>query len=218
MNYLNIKTQLFLVLFASLLFQGCQTMAEPELVNSETKPQSLITDITEMPEEDVSEYEQIGLVFMREEEKLARDVYIALNLKWNMRVFANISGSEQKHMDAIKSLLDKYGIEDPVGDDSIGVFENEDLQYLYDSLTVKGSESVIDALYIGALIEEIDILDLKRELSENVDSEDIKFVYENLLNASNNHLRAFVRNISRLGIEYEPQLLDYEEYLEIINN
>ena len=193
-------------------------MAEPELVNSETKPQSLITDITEMPEEDVSEYEQIGLVFMREEEKLARDVYIALNLKWNMRVFANISGSEQKHMDAIKTLLDKYGIEDPVGNDSIGVFENEDLQYLYDSLTVKGSESVIDALYIGALIEEIDILDLKRELSENVDSEDIKFVYENLLNASNNHLRAFVRNISRLGIEYEPQLLDYEEYLEIINN
>ena len=65
------------------------------------------------PTEDLSTVEMEALQFMREEEKLARDVYLRLHQQWNMQVFANIAKSEQRHMDAMKCLLDKYELADP---------------------------------------------------------------------------------------------------------
>jgi hypothetical protein len=154
---------------------------------------------------------------MREEEKLARDVYITLNELWNRRVFGNISGSEQRHMDAIKTLIDRYQLDDPVGVDSLGMFKNKTLQELYNKLIEQGSVSLIEALKVGALIEEIDILDIQNELNEQVDNQDINFVYSNLLKGSYNHLRAFVRNLNRTGVIYIPQKLSENEYLSIIS-
>lgn len=159
-----------------------------------------------------------GLIFMREEEKLARDVYLTFNNLWNQRVFENISESEQRHMDALKIILDNYGITDPVSTDSVGVFTNTTLQELYDTLIEQGSANLIDALKAGALIEEIDILDLRKELDENVSSDDLRIVYENLLRGSRNHLRAFNRNLAAEGIEYIPQKLPLEDFNEIINS
>lgn len=121
-------------------------------------------------------------------------------------------------MDAIKTLLDRYELDDPVGIDSIGVFKNATLQDLYNTLINQGSVSLVEALKVGALIEEIDILDIQYELDENVDNEDVTFVYDNLLRGSRNHLRAFVRNLSRQGIDYTPVKLSEEQYLTIINS
>ena len=45
-------------------------------------------------------------------------------------------------------------------------------------------------LLVGALIEEVDINDIQKELDEHVDNQDIVFVYDNLINGSYNHLRA----------------------------
>jgi len=134
-----------------------------------------------------------ALVFMYQEEKLARDVYLTLNDKWGARVFENISSSEQKHMDAVKSLLNKYNIEVPVLDDTIGVFENEELQALYDELVEKGLTSLNDAYEVGVTIEETDIADLEERM-ENATS-DIQRVFSNLLRGSNNHLSAFNRQL-----------------------
>ncbi len=120
-------------------------------------------------------------------------------------------------MDAIKTLLDRYELDDPVGIDSIGVYKNEILQDLYNVLIEQGNVSLIEALKVGALIEEIDILDIQHELDEHVDNQDVSFVYDNLLKGSRNHLRAFVRNLSRQGVEYTPQKLSEEQYLAIIN-
>ena len=174
--------------------------------------------IMNMPKEDISDEEKKGLVYMREEEKLARDVYLALNNKWNMRIFSNISQSEQRHTDAIQILLQKYEITDPVVNDSIGVFTNKTLAGLYTTLTMKGDISLVEALKVGALIEEVDIIDLQKELDDNVDNADIKYVYQNLLNGSYNHLRAFVRNLSRQGITYKPVKLSAEQYNAIIGS
>ena len=121
-------------------------------------------------------------------------------------------------MDAIKTLLDRYELDDPVGIDSIGVYKNEILQDLYNVLIEQGNVSLIEALKVGALIEEIDILDIQHDLDENVDNEDVAFVYDNLLRGSRNHLRAFVRNLSRQGVEYAPLKLSEEQYLAIINS
>ncbi len=158
-----------------------------------------------------------GLKFMREEEKLARDVYITLNATYNYRVFANISRSEQVHMNAVKFLLDRYNLEDPVGDNPIGVFTNTELQELYNNLVAQGNVSGEAALRVGAAIEEIDILDLFERIEGAQEYADIVWIYSHLENGSENHLRAFVRNLAVMGVTYEPQYLDEETYDNIIN-
>ncbi len=175
-------------------------------------------EILSFPLSDLTEGEISGLAFMREEEKLARDVYRVLYSKWNLRVFNNITSSEQRHMDAIKVLINKYSLLDPVVSDETGSFENPELKELYEELILKGEKSIEDALAVGAAIEEIDILDLVEQLSDVVKSEDIAFVYENLKKGSENHLRAFTKNLNRYGIEYQPVYLEKSYYDEIISS
>ena len=131
--------------------------------------------------------ESATLTFMREEEKLARDVYLFLFDVWGKRVFSNIAASEQNHMDALKRMLDKYGLPDPILGE--GVFRDPELQELYDLLVFLGIGSLEDALLVGALIEEVDIEDLELALIES-SRDDLDRVYGNLMAGSVNHLRA----------------------------
>jgi hypothetical protein len=154
---------------------------------------------------------------MREEEKLARDTYILFYDLFGQPNFNNISKSEQAHMDAILYLLDKYNREDPAKDNGIGVFRNQDLQQLFDDLQEMGETDKVSALKVGALIEETDILDIQKELDHSVDNDDIRFVYENLIRGSKNHLKSFVGVLRFNGIEYDPVLLDKKLFDEIID-
>jgi hypothetical protein len=152
-----------------------------------------------LPAADVSTLdakETAGLVRMREEEKLARDVYLALYATWGKRVFSNIIESEQRHMDAVKSLLDRYQLKDPVADLGVGVFATPAFQDLHDSLVADGIGSLAAALEVGVKIEEMDIEDL--ELLLATDNPDIKRVYSNLLRASQLHLKTFQTQLQRL--------------------
>ena len=141
---------------------------------------------------ELSQEEEDGLIHMRIEEKLARDVYIVMGDLWNHKVFLNIQLSEQKHMDAVKRLLDKYNVTDPLTTDSIGVFSDPQFQQLYNQLIQQGNQSLQEALLAGKSIEELDIADLEYQLSF-VDNPDIIRVYQNLKAASENHLAAFLR-------------------------
>ena len=134
--------------------------------------------------------------FMLEEEKVARDVYKYLDEIWDLRVFNNIKQSEQQHMDMIQTLLDDNNFEYKLSNKR-GVFYNEDLQKMYNNLIEKGRKSMHDAFLVGILIEEADIADLEKAIA-NTNDEYIRQVYSNLLRASNNHLRAFNRQLSRL--------------------
>jgi hypothetical protein len=164
---------------------------------------------------EISEAEVTTLYFMREEEKMARDVYIALYQIWQTPIFANISKSEQQHMDQIKLLLDSYELPDPASEET-GVFTNPDIQVLYDSLVERGRTSQIEALQVGALIEEVDIADLQDAIAET-ENPALERTYTNLMNGSYNHLRGFVRNIEYLGYAYQAQKLPEEEVDEILN-
>ena len=169
------------------------------------------------PAGDLTDAEIESLLLMREEEKLARDVYLTLYDVWGLPVFKNIASSEQQHTDSVKSLLDAYGIEDPVQDDTIGVFTNANLQAICDDLTAQGKESQEAALRVGAAIEEIDILDLQDGLAETSDP-NITMVYNRLMSGSYNHLRAFVSQIEQqTGETYVPQYLSPEAYAEILS-
>ena len=173
--------------------------------------------ITALSDTELSTSELEGIAFMREEEKLARDVYIQLADLWNMNIFSNISRSEDTHMEAVKTLIELFGFEDPVQDNEVGVFTDPILQDLHDELMVSGSISLADALLVGGAIEEIDILDLQKFLDQTSNSAVIE-VYENLLRGSINHLNSFVRNYEQqTGETYQPQFLTMEEYQELIS-
>ncbi|HNA56094.1 MAG TPA: DUF2202 domain-containing protein, partial [Anaerolineales bacterium] len=144
--------------------------------------------LTAIPASDLSAEEAAALLFMREEEKLARDVYNQMYALWGQPVFQNIAASEQTHTDEIKLLLDRYGLADPALDP--GQFTDPNLQALYDQLIAQGSVSVTEALNVGALVEQTDIADLQNRLAQT-DNADIQLVYTNLMNASYNHLAAF---------------------------
>jgi hypothetical protein len=138
-----------------------------------------------------------GLTFMREEEKLARDVYTVLGDTYDVRAFDNIARSESKHMAAVKRLMDIYSIPDPVGSDVPGVFKDPAFTQLYAALTAQGRQSLAGALQAGVTIEKMDIADLEARIAAT-DRADLKAVYGNLLRASQNHLRAFNRLLGSL--------------------
>jgi hypothetical protein len=160
--------------------------------------------------------EEDGIVFMREEEKLARDVYTVLYEMWNVNVFKNIAESEQQHTDAVLSLIGEIGLEDPVGENDIGVFTDPELQKLYDELIEKGSKSLLDAVEVGLLIEEIDIADIEELLAGEIGSR-TRTVYENLLRGSESHLRAFLKQYERLAGSYSPEVLSVDRFNEIVS-
>ncbi len=165
---------------------------------------------------DLTKVERDGLTFMREEEKLARDVYRTLEIKWGARPFGNIARAEENHMESVKGLLDQYSIKDPVAKDTPGKFEDADLQKLYGDLTKRGEKSRIEALKVGALIEELDIADLKKRADQTTQP-DIDAVYENLMRGSRNHLRAFYRTLTRSGGSYTPVHISKAEFDKIVN-
>ncbi|MGE5152973.1 MAG: DUF2202 domain-containing protein [Bdellovibrio bacteriovorus] len=209
----------------------------------------------------LDEIEATHLTFMRSEEKLARDVYLTLAAMYlgqpAANVFSNIGeGSEQTHTDAVRDMLESYGLEDPNPDandlpDNIGVFVHDDeeddddddgyggeygwyFQEKFDALVEWGSEALVSALYVGAFIEELDMLDIIdcpkviKDNEDNIGEDDacglsytdekaLKTLYTHLVEGSENHLRAFVMNIEQLtGEKYKAQVLTQEQVDEIL--
>ena len=136
-----------------------------------------------------------GLIHMRIEEKLARDVYTVFGTIWNAQVFQNIKASEQKHMDAVKNMLDKYSISDPLLTDEVGIFPDTEFQALYEQYITQGIQSLYESLLFGAEIEEHEIADLENQLTNVVVKPCIINLYTNLKDASVSHLLAFEGNI-----------------------
>lgn len=161
----------------------------------------------------LTEAERDGLVWMREEEKLALDVYQALHDRWQLPVFDNIAGAEATHTDSVKVLLDRYGLADPAEGMAAGSFRDLQIQALYDDLVAQGSRSLVDALTVGATIEDLDIADLRARAT---DTPDIALVYANLEKGSRNHLRAFSAQLDGQGTTYTPVHIAQADYDAIV--
>ncbi len=192
------------------------TSTVTETTTIETTITETVTETAATTSSELSPVEIEAIKYMAEEEKLAYDVYTKLAEMYpNVPVFANIAKSEATHVNAVLSLAEKYGIEITLS--GPGVFTNEHIQELYNQLIEKGSQSLKDALEVGATIEEVDIIDLKDWISK-VSHDDIKQVFECLMMGSRNHLRAFTSTLENIyGIEYKPQYLSEEEYQQIIS-
>ena len=184
--------------------------------------------------------EQAHLIFMREEEKLARDVYQKLGEMYpNSTIFGNIDDSEQQHTTAVKEMIKNYGYEDPNTNDNIGAYTGEDYGWYFtekfEQLIERGSISELEALYVGAFIEELDMMDINQcpkvivetdndinDISEcgkvYTDKADIRELYTSLLAGSDSHLAGYVKNIEKSIGEgsYVAQVLPQEQVDEML--
>jgi hypothetical protein len=191
-----IKTSL--VLLFVFIVAGCSSLTDSNTIpesggnNNSLQKSPIVAELTPA--------EKAGLIQMREEEKLARDVYITMYAKWNTRVFQNISNSEQSHMNALLNLLNFYLVPDPVGSNGVGVFTDPNLQALYNSLIEKGNVSVSEAYKVGIAIEQLDISDLKTQINTIAVKPNLLKVYNNLLLGSYNHLEAFSLNSTKVAL------------------
>jgi hypothetical protein len=180
--------------FTSLVIGAGLIAASPMPTGGETEPN---------PIGELNDTEIHHLEFIREEEKLARDVYIELYKDYPLSVFASIAKSEQRHTDAVANLLSYYQLPDPFIDQH-GAFTSDYIQFLFDWLTAVGKQSMEQALLVGAFIEEYDILDIWKAESET-NEERINFVYKNLYEGSYNHLDGFMTNYQgRFNKVYDP--------------
>ena len=164
-----------------------------------------------------TDIEKIGLNFTLQEEKAAYDFYSQMYSKYNLRVFENIMKAEKTHQEHVLNVMNKLNIGYEGYTETQGEFSIKEIQDLYDEMLKTGGYSVTDAMLASARYEEKDISDLKKYYSE-AQNETIRALYQCLENASHNHLRAFVRNLKREGINYSPRILSTEEFNTIINS
>ncbi len=176
----------------------------------------VVTDYTDQLQlSPLSQTDIDGLNLMREEEKLARDVYLTLGERWSLPIFFNIARAEQQHMDRVLSVIDLYDITDPIVDDTVGVFTDPHFADLYTTLVDLGSQSLIDGLIVGATIEDLDIFDLYELITVGT-NDHLLFAWQNLAKGSRNHLRAFIGALEAQDGAYQPQYLDLETYDAIL--
>lgn len=218
---MKIKLKILVLSFIVYLIPGAGIMAQKNLASEQV--------------DGVLDYnEATHLAFMREEEKLARDVYITFHEMYpDSGAFGKIDDSEQRHTDAVAALLNRYGIEDPSTNDGVGAYTGGEWGWYftekYEQLVELGSQSLLDAMYIGALIEELDMHDLifcpqiivetdngvgEMECGQVYsDEKPVLMLYQTLLNGSANHLKAYVYNIEQIIGEgnYKAQVLTQEE-------
>ena len=157
--------------------------------------------------------ERATLAFVREEEKLARDVYDALD--GNGQPLVNIKASEQRHMDELRVLLDRYGLPDPAATTAIGEFVDGDLRALYASLVAQGQVDAASSFTVGCTIEDLDLRDLARATADATHA-DLDASYELLMLGSRNHLRAFYSRLLAVGGSYRPQYIDQATFDAIV--
>lgn len=196
MKKTSLLTATMTVIGLAVILLSCTKIQDDAVDNSALKGRSTQSNSTAGTNCDftavLTETEIQNLMHMREEEKVARDVYLAFFEKYQMQIFSNIAKSEQRHMDAVLGLIEGYGLADPAEGKDIGEF-TPDFQSLYDDLIAEGT-SLIKALEVGVKIEEMDIADLTECLSET-ETANIIQVYSNLLAASQNHLKAFISKL-----------------------
>ena len=178
---------------------------------------ALAAQLMAYPLAPLSAAEAESLAFMRQEEQLAHDVYAVSALLWAPPVFGNITASEATHSAAVKALLDRYQLADPLEGLPNGRFASVEFQALHDQLVAASRVSLIDALKVGVEIEELDIRDIAAQQS-GIDNADILMVYDQLMRGSRNHLRAYMGVLTQQGGQYLPQYISQAEFDAIVNS
>jgi len=166
----------------------------------------------------LSESEIQTLLFTREEEKLAHDVYIYAFDKYGLNIFQNIADSESSHVLSVLRVMETYQIQDPLSGSTIpGEFTDPILNDLYSDLISRVDISLNESILVGLFIEDLDIYDLENAIAET-DQSNISSMYDNLKCGSMNHMRSFYDQATAAGITYSPEFISQSEFESIINS
>jgi hypothetical protein len=214
------KNQLNVLLLALVLgVVSCDKSGplDTDQANMSASLASIQKSVLALPLEPLDDAEKERILFIREEEKLAYDVYNTLFDKYGVTVFQNIPNSELSHMEAMLTIIKKYNLVDPMDTSPRGIFKDATLQALYTRLVDQGNTSLLAAYQVGALIEELDIHDLNSSLALT-NNQDVRLVYDFLNKGSRNHLRSFYKNLTKVGGTYTPKYITQSEFDAIINS
>ncbi|MDQ7002025.1 MAG: DUF2202 domain-containing protein [Ghiorsea sp.] len=196
------KITLYLALGVSVILTACGNTSTG---GSTTADAGLATPLTAN--------EIAGLKYMREEEELARDLYMNIYTARGstLTIFQSISNnSEIGHAQKMLDLLNTYGETDPSTGNTM-TYTDVGLQALYDQLigtATGGATTDLNALMVGAKVEEVDIEDINAKKAQVQAAHALIIqTYDNLLCGSRNHLRSFVAQIeTATGTTYTPQI------------
>lgn len=197
---MNNTNKLFILSFVLVLFTTVWAVSYAYQVQWQkwfNTNQQINCDVSSLTQEILTPEIEEGLIFMIEEEKLARDVYLYFADFYGEKIFSNIARAEQQHMDKVALLLKNYWIQEPIGLSQTGEFSNQELQSLYDNLLRDWLNSLESALSVWITIEEKDIEDLDSKLIALTNWSDIYTVFSNLKKWSLNHLNSFMRNLEK---------------------
>lgn len=161
-------------------------------------PWDLVQDIASSA---LSDQEKIDLAYQYSEEMVARDAYNYFFSLYNVQTFKNIAESEQKHMDAVKVLLDRYSLPTPTN------YGELDSTFL--TLKAEWEKWLKEALEVGLKIEILDVKDIVDTI-KTTDNDDLKLVFSNIGGASYNHMRGFLQT---LQANHMTTTVDYSSYL-----
>lgn len=182
-----------------------------ELNTSSTK----ITQVSDVNTSSaLSDEQKYALAYMWHEEKLAYDIYLALNELHPAKQFTNIANkSEVQHIAAVETLVEAYDInitnlqdytlnysEEELRAMGSGEFALPKVQELYDALYAKGIKTEQDALEVGCTVEVTDVNDLSEFISLFDSNSDVVTQFTLLRQDSYNHYWAFNNALEALGV------------------
>ncbi len=181
--------------------------------NRNGNSKALVEDAINAPMSTLSQALKDSITYMYSEEGLAYDVYTNIYKIQEVQQLQNIAqNSEIKHIDAVNELAIKYDLNmtqypdtevsysiDNIGD---GTYPVDTVQYLYNLLYSKGTQSEKDALEVGCMVEVVDITDLDKymELAESSNASDVLDIFDFLRNGSYKHYWAFDQGLKDMGI------------------
>ncbi len=159
--------------------------------------------------------EQAGLINVRLVQKFVSDVYQDLADTWKAPLFDSIADAELDHTKDILGLYTTYGVFDELGGLQRGDFQNYQAAQLYEAVTNWADQSFLAALYSAGETEEVNIVSLMYWFNQTNKSDTLD-VYNYLLMASQNHLRAIVSELAIYGETYAPLHMTLDTYNRII--
>ena len=214
----NVMRSFGLFVFVGVL-GNCQKAGPADnFQNSMTTSLSLMQQaVANLPVEPLDDAEKARILFIREEEKLAYDVYQTMFELYGVNVFQNIPNSELSHMESMLNIIKKYNLADPMDTNPRGIYLNTTLQALFTQLVNQGKTNLVSAYKVGCLIEELDISDLTKSL-DVTNNQDVRLIYDFLNKGSRNHLRSFYKNLTYLNGSYTPVYISQSSFDAIINS
>ena len=167
-----------------------------------------------LPESNLTDAQKYTIAYMWNEEKMAKDLYLALDALYAQKSFNNIATrSETKHQEAVEALIQKYDLnisntadysggysQDALAAVAAGEFTMDEIKSLYDTLYAKGQTSLQEALEVGCMVEVTDVNDLLADIETAEGADDLVLVYNFLLSGSYNHYWAFDRALKTNGV------------------